>query len=70
MITSVQTEILEFDRAEGTPEKRRLSPLQFTKNDQDRSNQGNLIQGKAQLALNNWKNQLVDQREDSLTSLE
>ena len=32
--------------------------------------QGNLIQGKAQLALKNWKNQFGDQREDSLTSLE
>ena len=32
--------------------------------------QGNLIQGKAQLALNNLKNQFGDQREDSLTSLE
>ena len=34
------------------------------------SNQGNLIQGKAQLALKNWKNLFGDQREDSLTSLE
>ena len=32
--------------------------------------QGNLIQGKAQQALKNLKNQLGDQREDSLTSLE
>ena len=32
--------------------------------------QGNLIQGKAQLALKNWKNLFGDQREDSLTSLE
>ena len=32
--------------------------------------QGNLIQGKARLALKNWKNLFGDQREDSLTSLE
>ena len=32
--------------------------------------QGNLIQGKAQVALKNWKNLFEDQREDSLTSLE
>ena len=32
--------------------------------------QGNLIQGKAQVALKNWKNLFGDQREDSLTSLE
>ena len=34
------------------------------------SYQGNLIKGKAQLALRNWKNLLGDQKEDSLTSLE
>ena len=34
------------------------------------THQGNLIQGKAQLALKNWKNLFGDQREDSLTSLE
>ena len=33
-------------------------------------NQENLKQGKAQLALKNWKNLFGDQREDSLTSLE
>ena len=33
-------------------------------------NQGNLIQGKAQVTLKNWKNLFGDQREDSLTSLE
>ena len=32
--------------------------------------QGHLIQGKARLALKNWKNLFGDQREDSLTSLE
>ena len=32
--------------------------------------QGNLIQGKAQLALKNWKNLFGEQKEDSLTSLE
>ena len=32
--------------------------------------QGNLIPGKAQLALKNLKNQFEDQREDSLTSIE
>ena len=32
--------------------------------------QGNLIQGKAKVALKNWKNLFGDQREDSLTSLE
>ena len=32
--------------------------------------QGNLIQGKAQLALKNVKNLFGDQKEDSLTSLE
>ena len=31
--------------------------------------QGKLIQGKARLALKNWKNLFGDQREDSLTSL-
>ena len=30
----------------------------------------NLIQGKAELALKNWKKRFGDQREDSLTSLE
>ena len=30
----------------------------------------NLIQGKAQLALKNWKNLFGDQKEDSFTSLE
>ena len=34
------------------------------------ANQGKLIQGKAQLALKNWKNLFGDQREDSWTSLE
>ena len=33
-----KTEILESDRAEGTPEKRRLSALPCTKNDHDWSN--------------------------------
>ena len=33
-------------------------------------NQGNLIQGKAQLAGKNLKNQFGDQKEDSLKSLE
>ena len=33
-------------------------------------NQGNIMQGKAQLALNNWKNLFGDQRKDSLSSLE
>ena len=32
--------------------------------------QGNLIQGKARQALNNWKNRFGGQREDSLTNLE
>ena len=32
-------------------------------------NQGNLIKGKAQLVLKNWKNRFGDQREDSLTCL-
>ena len=32
-------------------------------------NQGNLIQGKARLALKNWKNLFEDHREDSVTSL-
>ena len=32
--------------------------------------QGNLIQGKARLALKNWKNLFGDQRKDSLTILE
>ena len=32
--------------------------------------QGNLIQGKAQLALKNWKNLFGDQKEDSLIRLE
>ena len=31
------------------------------------SGQGNLTQGKAQLALKNWKNLFGDQSEDSLT---
>ena len=34
------------------------------------TNQGKLMQEKAQLALKNWKNLFGDQREDSLTSLE
>ena len=32
--------------------------------------QGNCIQGKAQLALKNWKNLFGDQRKDRLTSFE
>ena len=37
--------------------------------DQDQfPEQGNLIQGKAQLLLKNWKNLFGDQREESLTS--
>ena len=35
-----------------------------------RQDQGNLIQGKAQVALKNWKTCFGDQREDSRTSLE
>ena len=33
-------------------------------------NQGNITQGKAQVALKNWKTLFGDQREDSLSSLE
>ena len=53
----------EMDHLKGETGRRNNSSL-------FRLNQGNLIQGKARLALKNWKNLFGDQREDSLTSLE
>ena len=37
IVAVVKNEVLESDRTEGNPEKRRLSPLQCTKNDHDLS---------------------------------